>query len=538
MSGEAIGPAIGSPILTVEQMRAVDRRAVEAGVPSLLLMENAGRGVAEVVRARLGGRGPSSGGPCHATVAVVCGAGNNGGDGFVAARHLSVAGVETRVLLAQPRDRVRGDATIMLGALRGAPNVSVSELGDCIDGERWRAALAGADVIVDAIFGTGLRAAIAGSAEAAVRAINDAAALRIAVDVPSGLDADTGRPTGTAVRADVTATMGAAKLGLLVDPDSGVGTCEVVPLGVAVAPPADLGPFAWGIDEGWVRSVLPRRPPGAHKGTAGHLVVVAGAPGKTGAAWLVARAALRGGAGLVTVASTAAGQVALDAKVIEAMTARYSEAPDDADAGSAASLAELLSRPHVRALALGPGIPTGPKMGTLVRDLAASLALPMVIDADGLNHLGDRAGEILRGAPAARVLTPHPGEMARLLGSSSSAVQANRVGVARDLARAARTVVVLKGARTVIADPDGTAVLSPLAEPALATGGTGDVLTGLIGALLVQGVAPLAAACAGVWLHGRAGGEAAGTYGTAGVVAGDLPDAVARLIARLVGRPA
>lgn len=535
MSRGAFGPLV----LTVEQMRAVDRGAVENdGVPSLLLMENAGRGVAEIVRARLGPRRAprrpvSTGSSEEGSVVVVCGSGNNGGDGFVVARHLAIAGVETRVLLAHARDRVRGDAAIMLGALRASPSVSVTEMGDCADVDRWRTALAGADVVVDAIFGTGLRAKIEGSAEAAVRAINEAPALRIAVDVPSGIDADTGRSMGTAVRADVTATIGAAKLGLIVDPETGAGDVEVVPLGVSISPPADLGPFACGIDESWVRSALPRRSPAAHKGTAGHLVVVAGSPGKTGAAWLVARAALRAGAGLVTVASTAAGQVALDAKVVEAMTARYSSTGDDADGGSAAALADLVARPHVRALALGPGIPTGPHMGALVRELATSLAVPVVIDADGLNHLGPRGGEILERAPAPRVLTPHPGEMARLLGTTTSAVQADRVGVARGLARAARAVVVLKGARTVIADPDGTVILSPIAEPALATGGSGDVLTGVIGALLVQGMDALAAACAGVWVHARAGGKAAGTYGTTGVVAGDLPDAVARIIARL-----
>ena len=519
------------PVLSAAQMRRFDADAArDTGLPSLILMENAGRGVADAVRARR----PAIRGP-RVVVCVACGAGNNGGDGFVVARHLAAApgaGYDVRVLLAVERGRVAGDAATMFRALDGLANLSIQEhAGGAKDD--WARALEGAAVIVDALLGTGLRDDVRGTAAAAIAAINEAAALKIAVDIPSGADADTGRPHGAAVRADVTVTMGARKLGLAIDPSGDCGEVEVVALGVPVAVPDGTGPAAFWVDEPGVRALLPAREGTAYKGDAGHLVVVAGSPGKSGSAWLVARAALRAGAGLVTIASTAAGQVALDAKVIEAMTARYTDGADDADGGSFAALEALLARPHVRALALGPGIPTGPGMRALVARLVAEVMVPLVIDADGLNLLGDGSAALLAAAPAPRVVTPHPGEMARLVGRSSADVQRARLETARAFATASRAVVVLKGPRTLIAAPDGVVFVNPAIEPALGTAGSGDVLTGVIGALLAQGLEPLGAAVAGVFLHGRAGALAGHTHGAPGAIAGDLPDAVASARATL-----
>jgi NAD(P)H-hydrate epimerase len=253
--------------------------------------------------------------------------------------------------------------------------------------------------------------------------------------------------------------------------------------------------------------------------------VIAGSPGKTGAAALVGRAALRGGAGLVTVASTRAGQSALDAKVLETMTASYASG-DDADEQSYGVLATLAER--MKAAAVGPGIPTGPGMHALVKRLAAELPLPLVIDADALNLLGAEAAPILRTARAPRLLTPHPGEMARLCGVSTAEVQRDRLGHARTLAAAANAVVVLKGARTIVAGPDGTAHVNPAANPALGTAGSGDVLTGLVASLVCQGLTPVDAARVGVYLHGLGADEAARTLGTHHLLAGDLPEAIAR----------
>jgi len=513
-----------SYVLTAEQMRAVDRAASESfGVPTLLLMENAGRGVAEVVRAEVAGR------VAGLRVRVVCGAGSNGGDGLVVARHLALAGAEVQVVLAAPRTKISGDAALMLAALEGMGGVPLLD-GSSWDGaesQRWRPALAGAEVVVDALFGTGLRAQVTGTAAAAIAAMNDAPGLKIAVDLPSGIEADSGRVCGVAFRADLTATMGARKLGFTVDPEAPAGRVEVVSLGVPIRPPAALGPFCHFVEVAPTLAGVPRRGPSGHKGTAGHLLVVAGSAGKTGAALLSGRAAMRAGVGLCTVASTAAGQAALDGKVIEVMTARYTDG-EDADAGSAGRLAALAG--GMRALAIGPGIPTGPGMRALIADLVGRSPLPMVIDADALNLLGTDAGRLLAPAPAARVLTPHPGEMARLLGTTTAEVQRARVASARRLAADTGAVVVLKGARTLTTLADGTVHINPTANPALGTAGAGDVLTGVIGALLAQGLEAPEAARLGVLVHGLAGERAAAAVGGLGMVAGDLPDAIARVM--------
>ncbi|HEY8924000.1 MAG TPA: NAD(P)H-hydrate dehydratase [Polyangia bacterium] len=533
-------------VLTSEQMRRFDREAtVRSGLPSLILMENAGRGVADAIRARC--RPPvavaATGRPedrrtARRLVVILCGGGNNGGDGFVVARHLSSSGAgayEIRVLLAAARPKIAGDAATMLRALDGLPDLSIHDLSAAPESAAWRDLLESADVVVDALLGTGLRDDVRGVTAAAIAAVNDVRSaahppLVVAIDIPSGLDADTGRPHGDAIRGDLTITMGARKLGLVANPAAveHVGGLEVADLGVPLSAADVEAPRAFWIDEAGVRALLPARAGTAYKGDAGHLVVVAGSAGKSGAAALVGEAGLRAGAGLVTVASTAAGQAALDAKVVEVMTGRYADG-DDADEGSFDAVAALLARPHVRALALGPGIPTGPGMRALVERLAGQVSHPAVIDADGLNLLGsaDAAIAILARAAAPRILTPHPGEMARLTGRSSAEVQGDRLGCARAFAAASRAIVVLKGPRTLIVAPDGDAYVNPAIEPALGTAGSGDVLTGVIGGLLAQGLPPLEAAIAGTFLHGRAGARARALHGAPGTIAGDLPRAVA-----------
>jgi len=508
-------------LLTAAEMRAADAAATSRlGVPSILLMENAGRGVAAIVQRELAVGPP---GP----VAIVCGAGSNGGDGFVIARHLARAGIAARVALTAPPSGVRGDAAVNLAALERMGGVPVTDGSGWATEAAWRGWLAGAAVVVDAIFGTGFHGALAGVPAAAIAAMNAARGRRLAVDIPSGLDADTGRASGTVFHADVTATMGAAKLGLYVDAEAPVGRVEVVELGVPILIDIDGGgggaPCRL-LDEVGVAARLPRPNASAHKGSRGHLLVVAGSPGKTGAAVLVGLAALRSGAGLVTVASTAPGQAALDAKVVEVMTARYTSRGEIEPDEAVAAVTALAER--CQAIAMGPGIPTGEGMRAVVRRLASTTARPMVLDADALNALGTDAPALLAGAPAPRVLTPHPAEMGRLVGLSTAAVQADRLGVARRLASAARAVVVLKGARTVIAAPNGAAFVSPIACPSLATAGSGDVLCGVTGALLAGGVEPVAAAQLAVYVHGRAGEALAPRLGD-GVVAGDLPLAIA-----------
>jgi NAD(P)H-hydrate epimerase len=518
------------PLLTAAEMRAADAAATSAlGVPSLILMENAGRGIAGIARRELDA---AAQGRTVRDVAIVCGAGSNGGDGFVAARHLARAGVAVRVALTAPAETIRGDAAVMLAALERMGGVPILHgSGWAVEG-RWTGWLADAAVIVDAIFGTGFHGTLTGVPAAAVAAMNASRARKIAADIPSGLDADTGRASGAVVRADVTATMGACKVGLYVDADAPVGRVEVVELGVPILTKAGLDGATYLLDQAGVAALLPRRRPSAHKGSSGHLLVVAGSPGKTGAAVLVGQAGLRAGAGLVTVASTAAGQAALDAKVVEVMTARYAERGDIDPEAAIAALTALAKR--AQAIAIGPGIPTGDQMHAVVRRLAAEATLPMVMDADALNALGTDAPALLSQAPAARVLTPHPAEMGRLTGLDTAAIQSDRIGHARRLAAATRAIVVLKGAHTVVASPDGRAFVSPIACSSLATAGSGDVLCGVVGALLAERVDPLAAAQIAVFVHGLAGEALAVDLGD-GVAAGDLPVAVASVIARLHG---
>jgi NAD(P)H-hydrate epimerase len=513
-------------LLTAAEMRAADQAIARVlGVPTLQLMENAGRGIADVVRREIAG--------APGEVVIVCGGGSNGGDGFVAARHLAEAGTRVRVLLTAPREKIQGDAAAALAALESAVDVPILDGSGWTDAAAFRAHLGGrVAAIVDAIFGTGFRGPVREVPAAAIAAMNGAGGRKIAVDIPSGLDADSGGAAGIVFRADVTATMGARKLGLCIEASAPVGRLEIVDLGAPVD--ASVAPDArcqW-LDAPGIAARAPRPNAGAHKGSKGHLLVVAGSAGKTGAAFLTGTAALRSGAGLATIASTAAGQIALDAKAIELMTARYTEGDDPAPAAALAALEALAA--GVQAVAVGPGIPTGPGMRALVHQLAARLPRPMVIDADALNALGTEASGVLSGAPAPRVLTPHPGEMGRLLGLSIAAVQADRIGHARSLAAAAHAVVVLKGARTIVASPEGEVFVNPAATSALATAGSGDVLTGVIGALLARGLDALTAAQVGVYVHGAAGEALAARLGD-GVLAGDLPLAIAEVIARLAG---
>jgi len=506
-------------VLSAAQMRAVDAAVTaQLGLPSLVLMENAGRSVADVIERERSVRGLD--------VRVVCGAGQNGGDGFVIARHLLARGAKVCVVLALPEAKMTGDAAVSANVLRKL-GVAIRDFSSEQRAGTWRDELHGAAVIVDALFGTGLRSDVVGIPALAIAAMNASDALRVAVDIPSGLDADTAEVRGNAVNADITVTMGCRKLGLVLDALAPVGRVEVADLGVrpeaVLSAAEELGPLAYWLDAATVAPTMPTRSPTRHKGMAGHLLAIAGSPGKTGAALLVARAGLRAGAGLVTIATTTAGQAVLDAKVVSEMTSSYGDAPDES------SFAVLLEQSkRMKAAVLGPGIPTIPAMAALVRRLVAELPVPLVVDADALNFLGTDASKIVSQAKAARVLTPHPGEMARLCGCSTAAVAKDRLGLARKLAAQTSSVVVLKGARTIVAQPDGTAFVNPAADASLGTAGSGDVLTGTIGALLAQGLGAAQAACAGVFVHGMSAPEAAAVLGSANIIAADLPDAVAR----------
>jgi len=513
------------PLVSAESMRALDRHTIETlGVSGEVLMESAGRAVVDRILGLLAEPGVRSG-----EVVVVCGAGNNGGDGLVIARHLHHLGITVRVAVLGDPAGLRGDAALNR---RRAEAVGVT-----FEGPRWRVPQRG--VIVDAIFGTGLTRAVAGPAAAAIRRINAARGRDVrvvAVDVPSGIDGDTGQVRGVAVEADCTVTISLPKIGLAVEPGrSHAGEVLVARVGIAdSAPGVEIRAELW--TPARAGSILPERPADGHKGRFGHVLIVAGSEGKTGAAALAAVAAGRGGAGLVTLACPAGLNDVLEVKCTEAMTFPVADTPRRSLAAAAEDTIVALAAER-DVVACGPGIGRETETGDLVRALAKRIEVPLVLDADGLYPFA-RDPEALRGRKAATVLTPHPGEAARLLGSSVASLARDRVETARAIARRTGAVVALKGAATVVAAPEGRVAVNPTGGPSLATGGTGDVLTGLVAAFLGQGLPAFEAAAAAVYVHGAAGDLLADDLGPAGLLAGQLADALPRAAERLRRRAA
>lgn len=506
-------------IVTAEQMRELDRKAVqERGIPSLTLMENAGRAVAELA-GRMAEASPDR------PIIVICGRGSNGGDGFVAARHLVQMGRKVQVLVAAPADEISGDAKHNLARLSeaGLSPVHVTEV------EPVARACAHAGLVVDALLGTGLTGKPRGLSAQLIEAINDCRRPVLAVDVPSGLDADSGDTLGVAVRAQETVTMGLPKLGLYVYPRMDyAGKVTVADIGF----PPDLiaGSPAVGelTEPEWVRMLLPKRARNAHKGDFGRVLVIAGSVGFTGAACLCAEAAMRVGAGLVSVGCPVSVNDILEVKLTEAMTIPLPETYQRSlDTRALAPILEFAERADV--LAIGPGLSRQPETAVLVRRLVARVDRPMVVDADGLNALAE-APLLLEGEHAPAVLTPHPGEMARLMGVATEKVQQHRAHFAEAATNRFRSVIVLKGAYSLIAEPGRPLTVNPTGNPGMASGGTGDVLTGMVAGLIAQGLLPFEAACAGSYLHGLAGDIAARQVGEASLIASDLLRALPQAI--------
>ncbi len=512
-------------VLTGEEMRRVDRRAIEElGIASLLLMESAGRGVAEALLEDY----PDA---AARGVVVLCGKGNNGGDGLAAARHLARLGVPPRVLLLAEARALQGDAQIQWRAARGS-GLLVEEIPDAAAWAAVRAVLERRVIVVDALLGTGARGGARGFVGEVVQDINRSAADVVAVDLPSGLDADTAAVTGPAVGADRTYTLCRPKLPLVAEPAAlHAGMWRVIPIGIPDdVVRAERPRYEW-LDAQAVRALLGRRESHSHKGTFGHLLVVAGSRGKSGAAALVARAALRSGVGLVTVATAASAQPTVASHWAEVMTEPLPETREGSISEPALGrVLELLARRQ--ALALGPGLGTARPTATLVHELLDRRGAPAVADADALNVYAE-IPERLRAGAWPLVLTPHPGEAARLLGTSTSDVQSDRLVAARALAERTGAVVVLKGHRTLVAAPDGRVAFNSTGNPGMATAGTGDVLTGIVGAYLARGLEALDAARLAVYVHGRAGDLVAQTLGEESLVAGDLIQALPQVLAEL-----
>ena len=509
-------------LVTVAEMRALEAAAVTAGVSEVQLMEEAGLAVAQEAWMLLGtldGR----------RILVVAGPGNNGGDGLVAARHLSDWGAEVLVYLPKGhREASR------LEELR-AREIAVVEDGspEDLDGP-----LASADLVVDALLGIGKLRALHPDDPIAVTLDRLAVARKgytppklVAVDLPTGMDADTGAVDPHTVAPDLTVTFGLPKVGMYQSPGSGfVGRVQVIDIGIPKAATEAVGLEL--LTSRWAKDTLPARPEDANKGTFGKLLIVGGCERYVGAPRLAATAAYRAGAGLVTVACPRAIQPVVAAGIAEATWLPMPGADDGGLAGGAA-LALRNEWRGFEAAVIGPGMgntdDTRALTWAILPDVALDLARGVVIDADALNALASMPDAADR-VPAMAVLTPHPGEMARLMGIAVADVQERRLDVAREAALRFGCAVVLKGAHSVIAGPDGRAALSPFANPLLATAGSGDILAGMIGAYLAQGLAPFEAACLGVYLHGAAGESLREQYGASGLLAGELAERLPRVV--------
>jgi ADP-dependent NAD(P)H-hydrate dehydratase / NAD(P)H-hydrate epimerase len=488
------------PLLTAEEMRACEASAERAGISTRELMERAGRALADRALRMAAPEG---------RLAVLCGPGNNGGDGLVAARHLAQGGRQVLVVLVASAKALKGDARANLEALNAMGGSAAGALADFTPQP--------GDVAVDALLGTGLNRAPEGALADAIHTLWKWRAVGVRVlsaDLPSGLASDTGVAFRPAVQADATVAFGALKVGEALEPGASLcGEMELADIGLA----PDEAPVAL-LEEEDARGSLPLRRPDSHKGTYGHLLVIAGSRGKSGAAALAGMAALRSGVGLCTVATP---EDALSDVLCHAPELMGIGLDDDKPLGPLHLEALLEAAEGKDALVLGPGIARGKKTHQLIAHLLERFPGPVVLDADALNALSGRL-EVLRAAQGPLVLTPHPGEMARLSGLSVAEIQSNRVAVARDFARAHKVVLVLKGARTVVALPDGRARINPTGNPGMATGGSGDVLSGICGALLAQGLAPADAASTAVYAHGLAGDLEQEWRGDLGLVASDL----------------
>jgi len=504
-------------VLTAAEMRTVDREAIKGyGIPSPVLMERAGLAVARRVRELY----PEK------RAFIFAGSGNNGGDGLVVARELSNAGMGVRVVIAGKRDRMSKDASLQLSILKKM-NIPVE----------FRQKVTPADlhgsVFVDALFGTGLSKKVSGQLARTMEFVNSTDCPVVAVDIPSGIDSDTGQVMGAAFRADATVTFGTLKRGLVLHPGaSHAGRVTVEDIGF---PPVlfDSSPCMM-MDACLAAAMLPEREAYSHKGDYGHVLVVAGSRGKTGAALLTARGVLRYGAGLATLGVPESLIDVFQAKVKEEMTLPLPSSPEGAH--SADGMYDTLKFLDEKAdvLAIGPGLGTSEGAIELVRGLVVRSTAPMVIDADAVNALSGKAA-ILKRAKAPVILTPHPGEFARLAVKSRNDIEADRVNAAQSFAKQYGVYVVLKGVPTISAGPEGQVFINPTGNPGMATAGAGDVLTGAVAAFLAQGLHPLEAAALGAYMHGLAGDIAACGGAEHSLVARDLAETAPEAFAQLRG---
>ena len=505
-------------LVTAQEMQAMDRQTIESfGLPGRILMENAGRGATQVLLEQFPGLEQKK-------IAVVAGRGNNGGDGFVIARYLKHKNLNVTVFLLAAQKDVKGDAAANLKLLEPLA-VPIMEIPNKTAFSKYKTDWMHQGLWVDAILGTGLKSDVKGYFKDIIELINHSKKPVFSVDIPSGLNSDTGQPCGVSIQSRVTATFAYAKTGHVLFPGARyTGKLEIIDIGIPPHIADAVGPRQFLLTPDAIQSAQSPRQPDIHKGTTGHLLVVSGSPGKTGAAAMTAMSAVRSGAGLVTLGIPRSLNSILETQAIEAMTWPLPETVDGVlDESAFDQIMSQLS--DKKCLAIGPGVGQARETKKLIHRLVQQSPIPLVIDADGINNLSGNT-QLLKKCQVPIILTPHPGEMARLNDTSPREVQKDRINAARNFATEFNVHLVLKGARTVIAHPDGRVFVNPTGNSGMASGGMGDVLTGVIAGLITQGYTPESAAHIGVYVHGAAADSLAKNYAPYGYLATEVMNAI------------
>lgn len=513
-------------LVTASEMQQMDRQTIESfGIPGRVLMENAGLGATRVLLDQFDGI-------INKNVGVIAGRGNNGGDGFVIARYLAQKGSDVTVYLLAESAGVKGDAAANFKLL--APlNVPVVEMPDEQSFLAHKTGILHQEIWIDALLGTGLKSDVKGYFKKIIEFINTLGKPVFSVDIPSGLNSDTGQICGACIRAQATATFAFAKTGHILFPGAEyTGYLKIIDIGIPDYIAKNIRPKQHLLTPERIRTAFRPRIHDAHKGTTGHVLVVSGSVGKTGAAAMATMSAMRAGAGLVTLAIPESLNPVLETQVLEAMTYPLPETENGIIGESSFDkIIDLLS--GKKCLAIGPGLGEAAETKKLVHRIIKESPVTIVLDADGLNNIAGST-EILKKAKAPLILTPHPGEMARLMDSTAGSILKNRINCAREFAQEFNVHLVLKGARTIVAHPDGNIFINPTGNPGMASGGMGDVLTGIIAGLAAQDLSPESATHAGVYLHGAAADTLAKKIGPFGYLATEVMNAIPSQIKLLV----
>ncbi len=514
-------------LVTAGQMQEIDRQTIESfGIPGVVLMENAGRGAFDFLLEKFKNIRSKK-------VAVLAGRGNNGGDGFVIARYLMGRGIKVTCFLLSLKDKVKGDAKINLALAEKLCDRSVDsqiiEIPDADAFNKHKPGIVHHDLFIDAILGTGLNSNVRGFFKDVIELINSSRKPVFSIDIPSGLNSDTGQPLGTAVKADATATFAFAKAGHILYPGNMyTGDLKTVDIGIPDFIAKEKNIKLSLIEKEDIAPLFPARAFQAHKGSYGHLLIIAGSIGKTGAAGLCANAAMRSGTGLVTLGIAKSLNKIIEPMVVEPMTHPLPEKERGYLSDNCLDEIETLLKGR-QALALGPGMGTRKGAVKLVHKLVEKSSVPIILDADALNCIAKNS-EILKAKKAAAILTPHPGEMARLCNTTTSDIEKNRLETASDFAQKFRCVLVLKGAQTIVALQNGKIFINPSGNPGMASGGMGDVLTGMIAGFCAQGFSPENATLAAVFIHGMCGDILLEEMGKFGFLATDMVNMIPRAI--------